>query len=108
MDPFDLICHVVFDQPPLTRKERANNVKKRNYFTKYSETAQTVLNTLLDKYADGGVNEIESIHVLKVKPLDELGTPMEIVKEAFGNKTNYEQAISEMETALYSTEQERA
>jgi len=108
MDPFDLICHVVFDQPPLTRKERANNVKKRNYFTKYSETAQTVLSTLLDKYADGGVNEIESINVLKVKPLDELGTPMEIVKEAFGNKTNYEQAISEMETALYSTEQESA
>ncbi len=108
MDPFDLICHVVFDQPPLTRKERANNVKKRNYFTKYSETAQTVLNTLLDKYADGGVNEIESIHVLKVKPLDELGSPMEIVKKAFGNKKNYEQAISEMEIALYSTEQESA
>lgn len=108
MDPFDLICHVVFDQPPLTRKERVNNVKKRNYFTKYSETAQAVLSALLDKYADGGVNEIESIHVLKVKPLDELGTPMEIVKNAFGNKTNYEHAISEMENALYSTEQESA
>ncbi|SJM37943.1 Type-1 restriction enzyme R protein [Psychrobacter pasteurii] len=83
MDPFDMICHVVFDQPPLTRQERANQVKKRNYFTKYSETAQTVLNALLDKYADAGVSEIESLNVLKVQPLDELGTPMEIVKNGF-------------------------
>lgn len=108
MDPFDLICHVVFDQPALTRKERANNVKKRNYFTKYSDTAQTVLNILLDKYADGGVTELESIHVLKVKPLDELGAPMEIVKTAFGSKQNYEQAITEIENALYLTEQKSA
>ena len=71
MDPFDLICHVVYGQPPLTRKERADNVKKRNYFTKYSETAQKVLNALLDKYADAGVLEIENIHILKVKPFDE-------------------------------------
>lgn len=101
MDPFDLICHVVFDQPPLTRKERANNVKKRNYFTKYSETAQTVLNTLLDKYADGGITELESIHVLKVKPLDELGSPMEIAKNAFGGKQEYQQAITDLEAELY-------
>jgi len=101
MDPFDLICHVVFDQPPLTRKERANKVKKRNYFTKYSDTAQTVLNTLLDKYADDGVTEIESIQVLKIKPLDDLGSPMEIVKKAFGNKEQYQQAISELEEQLY-------
>lgn len=101
MDPFDLICHVVFDQPPLTRKERANNVKKRNYFTKYSKTAQTVLSTLLDKYADGGVTELESIHVLKVKPLDELGTPMEIANNAFGGKQKYQQAITELEAELY-------
>jgi len=102
MDPFDLICHVVFDQPPLTRKERANNVKKRNYFTKYSDTAQTVLNTLLDKYADGGVSELESIHVLKVKPLDELGSPMEIANKAFGGKQQYQQAITELEAELYT------
>ena len=102
MDPFDLICHVVFDQPPLTRKERANNVKKRNYFTKYSATAQTVLNTLLDKYADGGVSELESIHVLKVKPLDELGSPMEIANNAFGGKQQYQQAITELEAELYT------
>lgn len=104
MDPFDLICHVVFDQPPLTRKERVNNVKKRNYFTKYSEIAQTVLNTLLDKYADDGINEIESIHVLKVKPLDELGSPMEIANKAFGGKQQYQEAITELESELYSGE----
>ena len=102
MDPFDLICHVVFDQPALTRKERANNVKKRNYFTTYSESAQTVLNTLLDKYADAGITEIESIHVLKVKPLDELGSPMEIAKTAFGGKEEYQQAITDLEAELYS------
>lgn len=102
LDPFDLICHVAFDQPPLTRKERANNVKKRNYFTKYSEQAQTVLNALLDKYADAGVSEIESIHVLKVQPFNQMGKPMEIAKQAFGNRKGYDQAISELETELYS------
>jgi type I restriction enzyme R subunit len=102
MDPFDLICHVAFDQPPLTRKERAENVKKRNYFTKYSEAAQQVLNALLDKYADQGVSEIESIQVLKVTPFDQIGQPKEIVKNAFGNKQAYEQAISELEALLYA------
>lgn len=66
LDPFDMLCHVVYGQPPLTRKERAENVRKRNYFTKYSDAAQAVLNTLLDKYADAGVQEIESIQVLKL------------------------------------------
>lgn len=108
LDPFDLICHVAFDQPPLTRRERAESVKKRNYFGKYSEAAQNVLNALLDKYADIGVKEIESIHVLKVKPLDQLGTPQEIVKKAFGTKQNYEQAITELEAALYGGGQDRA
>ena len=101
MDPFDLICHVVYDQPALTRRERANQVKKRNYFTKYSETAQTVLNALLDKYADAGVEEIESLNVLKVQPLDQLGTPMEIVKQGFGTKQDYQQAVSELEAEIY-------
>ncbi len=103
MDPFDLICHVVYDQPPLTRRERANEVKKRNYFTKYSETAQKVLNALLDKYADAGVEEIESLNVLKVKPLDQLGSPMEIVREGFGSKKDYQQAISDLEDEIYWT-----
>ena len=101
MDPFDLICHVVYDQPPLTRRERANEVKKRNYFTKYSDTAQKVLNALLDKYADAGVEEIESLNVLKVKPLDQLGSPMEIVKRGFGSKKEYQQAISDLEDEIY-------
>ena len=102
LDPFDLICHVVYDQPPLTRKERADNVKKRNYFTKYSETAQTVLSTLLDKYADDGVQEIENIHVLKVQPFNELGRPIEIVKKGFGDKQAYLKALTELETEIYS------
>lgn len=101
LDPFDLICHVAFDQPPLTRKERADNVKKRNYFGKYSEAAQTVLNALLDKYADTGVTEIESKDVLKVTPFDQMGRPLEIVKNAFGSKQQYEQAISDLEQVLY-------
>ena len=102
LDPFDLICHVAFDQPPLTRRERAEQVKKRNYFTQYSDTAQTVLNALLDKYADQGVAEIENIHVFKVKPLDQLGRPGEIVKKAFGDKKGYEKALHDLEDAIYS------
>lgn len=103
MDPFDMICHVVYDQPPLTRKERAENVKKRNYFTKYGETAQQVLNNLLDKYADEGVQEIENIHVLKVKPFDEMGRPIEIIKKGFGGKPQYLEAVNELEAAIYQT-----
>lgn len=101
MDAFDLICHVVYDQPPLTRRERANQVKKRDYFTRYSESAQAVLNVLLDKYADAGVEEIESLSVLKLKPLDQLGSPMEIVKQSFGDKEGYKQAISDLEAEIY-------
>ncbi|EDL53726.1 Type I restriction enzyme EcoEI R protein [Vibrio mediterranei AK1] len=101
LDPFDMICHVVYDQPPLTRKERAENVKKRNYFTKYSDTAQQVLNNLLDKYADEGVQEIENIHVLKVKPFDEMGRPLEIIKKGFGGKPQYLEAVQDLETAIY-------
>ncbi len=108
MDPFDLICHVVYDQPPLTRKERADNVKKRNYFTQYSDTAQKVLDALLDKYADAGVEEIEGLNVLKVQPLDQFGSPMEIVKKGFGGKPQYQEAITELETALYEPQSEIA
>ena len=101
LDPFDLICHVVYDQPPLTRKERAENVKKRNYFTKYSDTAQAVLTTLLDKYADAGVQEIENKNVLKVAPFTAIGRPIEIVKKGFGKPADYEQAISDLEAEIY-------
>jgi type I restriction enzyme R subunit len=101
LDPFDMICHVVYDQPALTRKERANNVKKRHYFTKYSDTAQTVLENLLTKYADVGVQEIESMQVLKVQPFTQIGSLSEIVKKGFGGKPQYEQAITELEEMLY-------
>jgi len=101
LDPFDMICHVAFDQPPLTRKERADNVKKRNYFAKYSTQAQEVLNSLLEKYADSGVQEIENLHVLKVKPFSEIGSLSEIVKKGFGGKAEYNLAITELEQAIY-------
>ncbi|HCR3183924.1 TPA: DEAD/DEAH box helicase family protein [Morganella morganii] len=101
LDPFDLLCHVVYGQPPLTRQERAANVRKRNYFTKYAEPAQQVLNTLLDKYADEGVQEIEDVLVLKLKPFDALGRPAEIIRAGFGNKEAYEQAVNELENEIY-------
>jgi len=102
VDLFDLICHVAFDQPPLTRKERANNVKKRDYFTKYGNEARKVLESLLDKYADEGVTNIESMDILKVKPLTDFGSPMEIVKQ-FGSKAKYIEAVKELEYELYKT-----
>ncbi|CAC9608543.1 Type I restriction-modification system, restriction subunit R (EC 3.1.21.3) [uncultured Gammaproteobacteria bacterium] len=101
MDIFDLICHTAFDQPPLTRTERVNNVKKRNYFTKYSEQTRKVLETLLDKYADEGIENIEDMKILQVKPLDAFGSPMEIV-DLFGGKMGYLKALSELELEIYA------
>jgi type I restriction enzyme, R subunit len=102
VDIFDLICHVAYDQPPMTRKERANNVKKRNYFTKYGEQAKKVLESLLDKYADEGVTNIENMEVLRVQPFSEYGSPVEIIKQ-FGSKAKYLEAIKELELELYKT-----
>lgn len=99
-DPFDLICHIAFDAKPLTRKERADNVKKRNYFTKYGKQAQAVLNGLLDKYAKDGLVTIESTEVLKLEPLNKLGTLMELVN-SFGGITQYSEALRELEVELY-------
>jgi len=101
VDLFDLICHVAYDQKPLTRKERANNVKKRNYFTKYEAKARKVLESLLDKYADEGVENIENIEVLRVKPFDDFGSTLEIVNGIFGGKDSYMEAIKELEIELY-------
>ncbi|GME39851.1 MULTISPECIES: EcoAI/FtnUII family type I restriction enzme subunit R [unclassified Pantoea] len=101
LDPFDMLCHVVYGQPPLTRRERADNVRKRNYFTKYSESAQAVLSNLLDKYADAGVKEIEDIQVLKLRPFDTMGRPLEIIKKNFGDKESYMSAVSELENEIY-------
>lgn len=100
-DPFDLICHVAFDQPPLTRRERAENVKKRNYFTKYGDQARAVLESLLDKYADTGIENIEDIRVLTLDPFKNMGTPAELVS-AFGGRPAYTNALKELESQLYN------
>lgn len=99
-DLFDLICHVAYDQKPLTRRERANEVKKRNYFTKYGEQARAVLESLLDKYADEGIQNLEDVKVLQVRPFDRFGSPMEILK-TFGGKPAYTQAVRELENEIY-------
>ena len=99
--PFDLICHVAFDQPPLTRRERADNVRKRNDFAKYGEQARAVLDALLDKYADEGIDDIEDIDVLKVEPLTGLGTPVEIVR-ALRRQATLPRRHPRLEAALYA------
>ena len=101
LDPFDIICHVAWDKPPLTRKERAEQVKKRNYFTKYGEQAQKVIAALLDKYADEGVVHIEETKILTIQPFTDYGTPFEIIKK-FGGISAYEKVIRELEQAIYT------
>ncbi|WP_420038300.1 EcoAI/FtnUII family type I restriction enzme subunit R [Sulfidibacter corallicola] len=100
-DPFDLICHIAYDQPPLTRRERADNVKKRSLFGKYGEQARAVLGALLDKYADNGIQTVQSMEILTVDPLRGFGTPIEIVN-LFGGKAEYRTAIRDLENALYT------
>ncbi|MDO3383686.1 EcoAI/FtnUII family type I restriction enzme subunit R [Gilvimarinus algae] len=108
LDAFDLICHVAFDQPPLTRQERANNVKKRNYFGKYSGTARAVLEALLEKYADAGIPEIESMNVLKVQPINQYGSVSDIVKGEFGGRDEYQKAVADLERQLYQDDNKSA
>jgi type I restriction enzyme R subunit len=99
-DPFDLLLHVAYDQPPLTRRERAQRVKKRNVFTQYGPVARQVMEALLDKYADEGITTIESDAVLRLQPLAGLGSPVELVR-AFGGRPQYLQALRTLEQALY-------
>ena len=99
-DAFDLVCHVAFDQPPLTRRERAERVQKRHVFARYGEKARAVLQALLQKYADSGIRSVESLDILKVDPLTTFGTPVEII-HLFGGKENYLAAVHELETELY-------
>jgi type I restriction enzyme, R subunit len=101
-DAFDLICHVAFDQKPLTRRERADRVKKRDVFAKYGAEARAVLDALLEKYADTGILSVESLGILKIDPFTHFGTPIEIVN-LFGGKPAYLGAIHELETALYQS-----
>jgi type I restriction enzyme R subunit len=101
-DPFDLICHVAFDQPPLSRRERAEQVKKTDVFTKYGEQARAVLAALLDKYADQGLDTIADVTVLQLDPFPTMGTTVELVK-TFGGPDKYFAALRELETELYRT-----
>jgi type I restriction enzyme R subunit len=99
-DPFDLICHVAYEQKPLTRRERAENVKKRDYFTKYGELARRVVDALLEKYSDEGLLDLENPAIITLDPIKRLGTPPEIIK-AFGGRSAYEEAIHELTSHLY-------
>ncbi|WP_431258546.1 EcoAI/FtnUII family type I restriction enzme subunit R [Roseateles chitinivorans] len=101
LDAFDLICHVAFDQPPLSRRERADNVKKRNYFAKYQGAARQVLEALLQKYADTGLEPIEDIKILQLDPFSRFGAPVELV-QAFGGRSGYVKAVAELEAQLYA------
>lgn len=101
-DIFDIICHVAFDCKPMTRRERANNVKKRDYLSKYQGMARQVLETLLDKYADNGIIELENENVLELPPFNQIGTPVKIIK-FFGGIKGYMNALTELKTELYRT-----
>ncbi len=100
LDPFDLICHVAFDAKPLTRRERAENVRKRDVFTRYGNQARAVLDALLAKYADEGVLNLDDANILRIPPLNTLGTPVELVR-AFGGKDGFERAVQELQSELY-------
>lgn len=101
LDPFDLICHIAFDQPPLTRRERADKVKKRDIFTKYGPQARTVLEALLAKYQDEGVvGGLDNVRVLEIPPFNTMGTPFQLIKQ-FGTRAKFEDAVHEMQNALY-------
>ena len=103
VDDFDFICHVAFDKKPLTRKERANNVKKKDFLSKYSGIAREVLESLLDKYMNIGIYEIEKKEILKLDPFQKLGKPAKIAGY-FGGKVGYMQAVKELEEAIYADE----
>lgn len=100
LDPFDLVCHIAFDRKPLTRRERAENTKKRDIFSKYGGQARAVLDALLRKYADEGILNLDDTNVLRIAPFSALGTPLELVS-AFGGKTAFEKAVQEMQSELY-------
>ena len=100
LDPFDLICHVAFDAKPLTRRERADNVKKRDVFNKYGDQARAVLDALLAKYADEGVFNLDDVTVLRIPPFTELGTPVQLI-EVFGGREGFVEAVHELQSALY-------
>ena len=101
IDDFDLICHIAYDKAPLTKAERANNVRKRGYLYKYSGLAQEVLSALLDKYMNEGIQDIENLEILSNDPFRKFGTPMKIAK-LFGGKNGYIQAIRDLQKEIYA------
>jgi len=102
LDPFDLICHIAFDQPALSRRDRANNVIKRDVFTRYGPQARAVLEALLAKYCDEGVvSDLDNIKVLEIPPFNAMGTPIQLIKP-FGSKAGFEQAVHELQNAIYA------
>jgi len=100
LDPFDLICHVAFDQPPLTRRERAEQVRKRDVFTKYGPQARAVLEALLQKYQDTGAADLDDPRILQIPPFDAMGTPYQLISQ-FGSRAGFEQAVHKLQAALY-------
>ena len=100
LDPFDLICHIAFDQPPLTRRERAESVRKRDIFTRYRPQARAVLDALLTKYRDDGVLNLEDPKVLQIPPFSQMGTPLQLIRH-FGGRPEFEQAVHQMQDAIY-------
>jgi type I restriction enzyme R subunit len=108
LDVFDLVAHVAFDQKPLTRRERATNVKKRDVFGKYGEQARAVLEALLEKFADHGVQDIEDAKVLELPPFDQFGSKTQIRRGIFGSVAQYSQAVHELEQALYDTPEQKS
>jgi type I restriction enzyme R subunit len=101
LDAFDLICHVAFDKPPLTRRERADKVRKRDVFTKYGARARAVLEALLQKYQDEGVTSLSDPQILRVAPFAAMGTPIELLNQ-FGGRPGFEKAVYELQTAIYA------
>jgi type I restriction enzyme R subunit len=100
LDPFDLICHVAYGRPPLTRRERAQNVRKRDVFAKYAPQARAVLDALLQKYQDEGIVDLGDARILQIPPIDKIGTPVELIRQ-FGSRAGFERAVHELQDALY-------
>ena len=100
LDPFDLICHLAHDLPPMTRRVRALKVRKRDVFTKYGPQARAVLEALLTKYEDEGVTNLDDPKILNIKPFDSMGTPIQLIKQ-FGDPEQFERAAHELQSALY-------
>jgi type I restriction enzyme R subunit len=107
LDAFDLVAHVAFDQKPLTRRERANNVKKRDVFGQYGEQARAVLEALLEKFADHGVQDIEDTKLLELPPFDQFGSKTQIRRGIFGGAEQYINAVQTLEKALYEQDEQK-